>query len=48
MLATFECREAFFGNDVEVLVDINAKRMYEANYWKGLLDAQGKNDGTYY
>jgi len=21
---------------------------YEADYWKGLLDAQGKNDGTYY
>ena len=27
--------------DVEVLVDTNAKKAYEAWYWKGLLDAQG-------
>lgn len=47
-LATFECRASYFGGDVEVLVDINAKKSYEAAYWKGLLDAQGKVDGTYY
>eukprot|EP00438_Fugacium_kawagutii_P028432 Skav226816 [mRNA] locus=scaffold606:27574:28302:- [translate_table: standard] len=47
-LATFEVREAFFGGEVEVLVDTNTKLAYEANYWKGLLDAQGKDDGTYY
>ena len=29
-------------------VDTNAKKAYEADYWKGILDAQGKNDGTYY
>jgi len=36
------------GGEVEVLVDTNAKKAYEADYWKGILDAQGKNDGTYY
>jgi nitrite reductase/ring-hydroxylating ferredoxin subunit len=43
-----EARTSFLGGDIEVLVDTNAKRAYEADYWKGLLDAQGKNDGTYY
>eukprot|EP00971_Amphidinium_carterae_P230203 4568750-Amphidinium_carterae.1 len=33
---------------IEVQVDTNAKKAYEADYWKGVLDAQGKNDGTYY
>merc|ERR1712187_862528 len=47
-LAVFDVRSSFFGGDVEVLVDTNAKRAYEANYWKGVLDAQGKDDGTYY
>jgi nitrite reductase/ring-hydroxylating ferredoxin subunit len=49
-LLIFECRESGFfgGGDVEVLVDTNAKRAYEADYWKGLLDAQGKDDGSYY
>jgi len=49
-LLVFECRESGFfgGGEVEVLVDTNAKRAYEANYWKGLLDAQGKDDGTFY
>merc|ERR1711879_1065273 len=40
-LAVFDVR-SFFGGDVEVLIDTNAKRAYEANYWKGVLDAQGK------
>jgi len=47
-LAVFDIRTNFFGGEVEVLIDTNAKRAYEANYWKGVLDAQGKDDGTYY
>lgn len=49
-LLVFECRQGGFlgSGEVEVLVDTNAKKAYEANYWKGLLDAQGKDDGTYY
>ena len=47
-LPTFEIREAFLSGDVEVMVDTNAKAAYESWYWKGLLDAQGKDDGTYY
>jgi len=49
-LLIFECREGGFlgGGDIEVLVDTNAKKAYEADYWKGLLDAQGKDDGSYY
>jgi len=44
----FEVQQAFFGGDLEVLVDTNAKKAYEADYWKGILDAQGKDDGSYY
>jgi len=48
-LYIFETRTPFFGGgNVEVQVDTNAKRAYEAAYWKGILDAQGKDDGTYY
>merc|ERR1712232_725981 len=47
-LAIFEVRTSFFGGDIEVQVDTNAKKAYEADYWKGILDAQGKNDGTFY
>ncbi|CAE7188873.1 AIFM3 [Symbiodinium necroappetens] len=49
-LLVFEVRQGgLLGTgDVEVLVDTNAKKAYEAWYWKGLLDAQGKDDGTYY
>lgn len=36
------------GGGIQVEVDKNARKAYEADYWKGLLDAQGKNDGTYY
>merc|ERR1719502_2304092 len=43
-LLIFESRTSFFGGEIEVLVDTNAKRAYEADYWKGILDAQGKND----
>jgi len=47
-LLIFDVRQSFFGGEIEVLVDTNAKKAYEAWYWKGILDAQGKNDGTYY
>jgi len=36
------------GGNIEVQVDVNAKLAYESNYWTGILDAQGKSDGTYY
>lgn len=35
-------------NKVEVLVDADAKADFEASYWSGLLDAQGKASGDYY
>ncbi|KAL9139491.1 Photosystem I chain G with nirD domain [Amphidinium carterae] len=45
----FDVRTGLFGTgEIEVQVDTNAKKAYEADYWKGVLDAQGKNDGTYY
>lgn len=36
------------GGFIEVKVDVNAKLNYESQYWKGILDAQGKDDGKYY
>lgn len=36
------------GKNLEVAVDVNYKFNYEANYWTGVLDAQGKADGKYY
>merc|ERR1712151_253474 len=33
-LFIFESRTSFLGNEVEVLVDTNAKKAYEADYWK--------------
>jgi len=36
------------GKNIEVQVDVNAKLNFEANYWTGVLDAQGKSDGKYY
>jgi nitrite reductase/ring-hydroxylating ferredoxin subunit len=47
-VAVFDVRQDFFSGEIEVLCDSNAKKAYEADYWKGVLDAQGKNDGTYY
>jgi len=47
-VSVFEVRQDFFSGDLEVLTDVNAKKAYEADYWKGLLDAQGKDDGSYY
>lgn len=36
------------GGFLEVQVDVNAKANFESNYWKGILDAQGKDSGAYY
>lgn len=36
------------GGFLEVQVDVNAKFNFEADYWSGILDAQGKADGKYY
>ena len=36
------------GNSVQIQVDMNYVISYEKNYWKGLLDARGKEDGSYY
>jgi len=47
-LSVTDIREDFFSKEIEVLCDTNAKRAFEADYWKGILDAQGKDDGSYY
>merc|ERR1712085_59176 len=36
------------GKVVEVQVDVNYKANFEADYWTGVLDAQGKASGKYY
>lgn len=36
------------GDKVQVLLDVNAKKRFDSNYWRGILDAQGKVDGGYY
>jgi len=36
------------GKAIQVQVDVNYKANFEASYWKGILDAQGKADGKYY
>ena len=33
---------------VQVLINVNAKAQFESNYWRGILDSQGKVDGGYY
>jgi len=35
-------------NTIDVQVDVNYKFNFEAKYWSGVLDAQGKSDGKYY
>ena len=45
-LKTFQAR--VFGDKVQVLVDVNAKARFDSNYWRGILDSQGKVDGGYY
>jgi len=46
-LTVFPCRTDLSGS-VQVLLDVNAKKRFDANYWRGILDAQGKVDGGYY
>lgn len=36
------------GGNLQVQVDVNAKLNFEADYWSGALDAQGKANGKYY
>lgn len=36
------------GKVIQVQVDVNAKYNFEVDYWTGVLDAQGKDDGKYY
>jgi len=36
------------GKSIDVQVDVNAKFNFEAEYWQGALDAQGKANGKYY
>lgn len=36
------------GNSIQVQINVNAKAQFEENYWRGILDAQGKTDGAYY
>jgi len=36
------------GKTVNVQVDVNYKANFEADYWSGILDAQGKSNGKYY
>jgi nitrite reductase/ring-hydroxylating ferredoxin subunit len=45
-LQVFQCRNQ--GGKVQVLLDVNAKKRFDSNYWRGILDAQGKVDGGYY
>jgi nitrite reductase/ring-hydroxylating ferredoxin subunit len=45
-LKTFQARTQ--GGSVQVLLDVNAKKRFDSNYWRGILDAQGKVDGSYY
>jgi len=36
------------GDSIQVKINVNAKQQFEQNYWRGVLDAQGKVDGGYY
>jgi nitrite reductase/ring-hydroxylating ferredoxin subunit len=43
---TFPVRDQ--GGKLQVQINKNAKAQFEQNYWRGVLDAQGKTDGGYY
>merc|ERR1719387_548026 len=45
-LDVFPCRKG--AGSVQALVNVNAKAQFEQNYWRGILDSQGKVDGGYY
>ena len=45
-LYTYPVRET--ANKIQCLMNVNLKAQFESNYWRGVLDAQGKVDGGYY
>jgi len=45
-LVVFKCRKQ--GSSVQALINVNLKAQFESNYWRGVLDSQGKVDGGYY
>lgn len=45
-LAVYPVRE--MNGFIEALVDLDAVKEFESNYWRGILDAQGKATGGYY
>jgi len=45
-LQTFQARKQ--GGKVQALLDVNAKQRFDSQFWRGILDAQGKVDGGYY
>lgn len=47
--ATFSARQVRSkGGILEAFLNVNARAEYENAYWTGVLDAQGKADGSYY
>merc|ERR1711933_12321 len=47
-LAVFDVRSSFFGGDIEVLVDTNAKKAWEADYWASFHPAALSHVGSAY
>ena len=45
-LPTYPVRNS--GGKIQVQINVNAKAQFESQYWRGILDAQGKVDGGYY
>ncbi|EME26685.1 ferredoxin component (biphenyl dioxygenase, Rieske iron-sulfur component related protein) [Galdieria sulphuraria] len=45
-LSVFPVRE--MNGFIEALIDLDAAKEFESNYWRGILDAQGKATGGYY
>ena len=45
-LIIYPIRES--GGNLQVQVDVNLKERFESNYWRGILDAQGKETSDYY
>lgn len=36
------------GDKIQCQINVNLKAQFESNYWRGILDSQGKVDGGYY
>lgn len=45
-LAVYPVREN--GGYIEALLDVDARKDFEKDYWVGILDATGKASGSYY